>query len=223
MHKKLSESFNENYLDLNNKEEYKKNFLEFINSENISNKNEIIEWANKINSGTIQEFIQVYTEETPLCYSLNKYLRNCKIDEYDKIKYFEGPFSYALYKYANNDPKMKVNFSKVFYRKMIINQDDYELYKSHIVKIICYPSFTSTNEMDISKKNFSTSTAIHINNLKDDDIYVVLFINCKCNNSLIPTPFVNISYDSVNFEEKEFMFPPFSFFKIGKIENKTVG
>ena len=67
---------------------YKQTFLNYINSKDIDEKSSIEEWVNKINSGTVQEFIQAYTGETPLCYSLNKWLRECDQDEFDKIKYF---------------------------------------------------------------------------------------------------------------------------------------
>ena len=220
LHKKISEFFDENYSNLNYDETYKQNFVDFINSMDIEQKYTIIQWVDKINSGTVQEFIQAYTGETPLCYSLNKWLRKCDMNEFDKIKYFAGPFSYSLYKYAYNDSKMRVNYSKKFYRKMVLKSKDYEKYKNYIGELICYPAFTSTSEKDMSKYTFPTSTAIGINNIKSDDIYVVLFIDYKCNNSSYPTPCVNVSYDSVNSDEKEYIFPPFSFFKIEKVENR---
>ena len=204
LHKKISEFFDENYSNLNYDETYKQNFVDFINSMDIEQKYTIIQWVDKINSGTVQEFIQAYTGETPLCYSLNKWLRKCDMNEFDKIKYFAGPFSYSLYKYAYNDSKMRVNYSKKFYRKMVLKSKDYEKYKNYIGELICYPAFTSTSEKDMSKYTFPTSTAIGINNIKIDDIYVVLFIDYKCNNSSYPTPCVNVSYDSVNSDEKVF-------------------
>ena len=104
---------------------------------------------------------------------------------------------------------------------MVIKSEDYEKYKKNIGELICYPAFTSTSEKDMTKSTFPTSTAIEVNNIKSDDIYVVLFIDYKCNNSSYPTPCVNVSYDSVNSGEKEYIFPPFSFFKIEKVENRS--
>lgn len=220
LHKKLAEFFNENYSNMNYDYTYKNNFIDFINSQDIDNKNQIIRWINEVNSGTVTEFIQAYTGETPLCYSLNKWLRQCIPNDYEKIKYFAGPFSYSLYKYAYNDSRMRVNFSKTFYRKMVVKSKDYEKYKNYIGQLICYPAFTSTSDKDISKYTFPTPTAINVNNIKDDDVYVVLIIEYKCNNSSYPTPCINVSYDSVNAEEHEHIFPPFSFFKIEKVENR---
>ena len=41
---------------------------------------------------------------------------------------------------------MKVNFSKKFYRKMALNECDYQAYKYSIGELICFPAFTSTSE-----------------------------------------------------------------------------
>ena len=219
LHKKLSEFFDVNYSNLSYDYKYKQIFIDF-NSSNVEEKSTIVQYVNKINSGTVQEFIEAYTGETSLCYSLNKWLRNCNFDEFEKIKYFAGPFSYSLYKYAYNNSKMKVNYSKKFYRKMVLKSKDYEKYKNNIGELICYPAFTSISEKDMIKYSFPTPMAIGVNNLKSDDIYVVLYIEYKCNNSSYPTPCINVSYDSVNSNEKEYIFPPFSFFKIEKVENR---
>ena len=221
LHQKLSEFFDEKYSNLNYDRTYKQNFINFIKSMDIDGKNSIIPWVNNINSGTAQEFIQAYTGETPLCYSLNKWLRECKRDDFEKIKYFAGPFSYSLYKYAHDNSKMKVNYSKKFYRKMVISLMDYESYKNNIGKLICYPAFTSVSEKDMTKYNFPTQLAKGINNIKSDDISVILYIDYKCKNSSYPTPCINVSYDSANSGEKEYIFPPFSFFKIDKVENRS--
>jgi len=221
LHKKLSEFFDENYSDLNYDYTYKQKFINFINSTDIKEKSVIIEWVNKIKSGTVQEFIEAYTGETPLCYSLNNWLRCYNKYNFEKIKYFAGPFSYSLYKYANDNAKMKVNFSKKFYRKMVLDECDYRAYKYSIGELICFPAFTSTSEEDMTKYSLHTSRAIEINNIKSDDIYVVLIIDYKCNNSSYPTPCINVSYASVNSDEKEYIFPPFSFFKIEKVEDRS--
>ena len=100
--------------------------------------------------------------------------------------------------------KWELIIQKNFIEKWYLSHKDYEKYKNNIGELICYPAFTSTSEKDMSKYTFPTSTAIGINNIKIDDIYVVLFIDYKCNNSSYPTPCVNVSYDSVNSDEKVF-------------------
>ena len=56
------------------------------------------------------------------------------------------------------------------------------------------------------------------NNIKSEDIYVVLIIEYKCDSSSYETPCINVSYDSVNPKEKEYIFLSFSFFRITKIK-----
>ena len=224
-HSKLAEFFDENYKSLNYKTTYKNKFINFIESEIISRKSNIIDWVNRVSEGTVKQFIEAYTGETELCYSLNRWLRNLDNNQYDSIKYFAGPFSYALYQYANKNRVHGIYQSKTFYRKMTIKLSDYYLYKIFVGELICYPAFTSTSEKDISKYNFPTNIAIEVNNLSANDISVVLIIRYNCN--LIshiffsyPTPCVNASQYSVNSGEEEYIFPPFSFFKIESIEER---
>ena len=221
LHKKLSEFFDENYSNLNYDDSYKNNFINFINSMDIREKKEIIESIKNIYSGTAKEFIRAYTGDTPLCYYLNKWLQNCDMDEFEKIKYFVGPFSYSLYKYAYNDSKIKVNYSKRFYRKMTLNLEDFENYKINVGELICFPYFTSTTENDLTKFISMPEIINHQNEIKSNYIYIILIIDYKCNNSSYPTPCINASYDSIYYQEKEYIFPPFSFFRVENIESRS--
>lgn len=219
-HKKIAEFFNESYNDLNYQTSYKNAFIDFINSTNEDDKDNIIIWIKKVTSGTVKQFIEAYTGETHLCYSLNRWLRNLDEYEYNGIKYFAGPFSYAIYKYAYDKREQGIYYSKKFYRKMTIKLSDFYLYKILVGELICYPAFTSTSEKDISKYNFPTSIAIEVNKLTSNDISVVLIINYNCKNKYDSTPCVNASEYSVNSGEQEYIFPPFSFFKINKVEER---
>ena len=220
LHKKLSDFFDEKYQNLSYKSSYKNSFINFIQSLDIDDKNNIIYFTERVTSGTVKEFIEVYTGETTLCYSLNRWLRNCIENEYEKIKYFAGPFSYALYKYAHDYSEHGIYKSKTFYRKMTIKLSDYYLYKLSVGELICYPAFTSTSEKDISKYNFPTSIAIEVNGLTLNDVSVVLIIKYNCISSSYPSPCVSATQYSVNSGEEEYIFPPFSFFRINSVEEK---
>ena len=217
-HKKISEFFNSNYSPVKFDNSYKNIFNNFIDSTDLDNKYYAKEFVNRVKKGTVSEFIEAYTGENILCYSLNKWLRDCIENQYEKVKYFAGPFSYSLYKFAKEEKNNGVYHTKKFYRKMTIKISDYYLYKILEGELICYPAFTSTSEKDISKYNFPTYNAIEVNKLSPNDVSVVLIINYQCNNSSYPTPCINVSDYSVNAGEQEFIFPPFSFFKIEKIE-----
>ena len=104
---------------------------------------------------------------------------------------------------------------------MTIKLSEFCLYRMLVGELICYPAFTSTSEKDISKYNFPTNIAINVNKLSSNDISVVLIIKYHCQNSSNPTPCVNASEYSVNAGEEEYIFPPFSFFRIESINEKS--
>ena len=149
LHKGLANFFNTNYQQMNYDSSYRNIFINFIDKENIDNKEWAIKFINKVESGSVSEFIEAYTGENILCYRLNRWLRNCDSNEYGKVKYFAGPFSYALYRFAYIDKNQGVYNSKTFYRKMTIKISDFLLYKIFIGELICYPVFILTSEEDI--------------------------------------------------------------------------
>ena len=220
-HKSLAYFFNTNYYQMEYSSSYRNNFINFINKSDVDDKNYAIKLINDVKTGSVKEFIEAYTGENVLCYRLNRWLRNCDSNEYEKVKYFAGPFSYALYRYAYNNKNQGIYKSKTFYRKMTIKLSDFLLYKIYTGELICYPAFTSTSEEDMTKYNFPTSTAISVNQLTPSDVSVVLIIKYNCSSSSNATPCVNAVEFSVNAGEREFIFPPFSFFKIENVVEKS--
>ena len=217
LHSALSDFFNTSYKQMKYDSYHRNIFIEFIRNSDIDLKEYAIEFLEDVKTGIVKEFIRAYTGENILCYRLNRWLRNCDSKEYEKVKYFAGPFSYALYQYAYAKRNQGVYKSKKFFRKMTIKLSDFLLYKICTEELICYPAFTSTSEEDISKYNFPTSTAINVNDLSPNDVSVVLKINYNCKSSSNATPCINVVEYSVNEGEREFIFPPFSFFKIERI------
>lgn len=220
-HKSLAYFFNTNYYQMEYSSSYRNNFINFINKSDVDDKNYAIKLINDVKTGSVKEFIEAYTGENVLCYRLNRWLRNCDSNEYEKVKYFAGPFSYALYRYAYNNKNQGIYKSKTFYRKMTIKLSDFLLYKIYTGELICYPAFTSTSEEDMTKYDFPTSTAISVNQLTPSDVSVVLIIKYNCSSSSNATPCVNAVEFSVNAGEREFIFPPFSFFKIENVVEKS--
>ena len=220
LHKKLAYFFNTSYNTVYYDSNYRNIFIEYINNSDIAHKKDAINLLNGVKKGTAREFIVAYTGENILCYRLNRWMRECDSNQYEKVKYFSGPFSYALYHYAYTNRKQGVYASKNFYRKMTIKLSDFLLYKIFVGELICYPAFTSTSEEDITKYDFPTNTAICVNDLTPNDVSVVLNISYTCKNSSNSTPCVNAEEYSVNDGEREFIFPPFSFFKIEKVVEK---
>ena len=221
LHSGLANFFNTSYQQMKYDSYYRNIFIEFIRNSDIDLKKYAIEFIERVKTGSVKEFIEAYTGENILCYRLNRWMRNLDSNEYDKVKYFSGPFSYALYHYAYTDKNQGIYASKNFYRKMTIKISDFLLYKIFVGELICYPAFTSTSEEDITKYDFPTSTAISVNELSPNDVSVVLHIKYNCKSSSNATPCVNADKYSVNAGEKEFIFPPFSFFRIENVVEKS--
>ena len=89
---------------------------------------------------------------------------------------------------------------------MYIYPDEINLYKQSIGRVICYPSFTSTSK---GKNNFTPFQY-------DSNTEMVLLI-IETNNAKSA---ISISEFSDIPVEEEYLFVPFSFFKITKVELK---
>ena len=87
---------------------------------------------------------------------------------------------------------------------MYLNPNDIQLYNNSIGKVICYPAFTSTS---IDKNAFTP------NKYNPNDELVQLIIEQNDTKSV-----VLISELSEYQNEKEYLFLPFSFFKIKNVE-----
>jgi hypothetical protein len=87
---------------------------------------------------------------------------------------------------------------------MYLSQEDFDIYSQSIGKVICYPSFTSTSLIENS---------FIPNCVNKNDQFVRLIIEQNNSKSV-----VSISYISKFPKEKEYLFLPFSFFKIKDIE-----
>ena len=89
---------------------------------------------------------------------------------------------------------------------MHLKENDVKLYQQSVGRVIVYPSFTSTS---IGKNNFTPCTP-------DPDFQLVLLIIEQNNTKSV----VSIRDFSVFKGEEEYLFLPFSFFKITKVELK---
>ena len=89
---------------------------------------------------------------------------------------------------------------------MFLNPNDIKLYAQSIEKVICFPSFTLTS---IKKNGFIPSK----NNYKDELVLFIINQN-DSKSSVLISQFSNFP------EDEEFLFLPFSFFKIQKVELK---
>ena len=178
----------------------------FINNTNESEKEirEVFESEGNILDDNIKIYIKNYTKESFYYKYLNKFLREGNFDAFRTLSSHIAKFIFKLYDYRNKILYKQKN--SILYRRMYLNPDDIKLYQQSVDKVICYPSFTSTS---IGKNNFIPFP--HSPNTQ----LVLLIIEQNNTKSS-----VSISDFSKFPGEEEFLFLPFSFFKITKVELK---
>jgi len=174
-------------------------------------KNEIIDFFNKKTDekeSIIEPFfncvenpktyIHNYTIESFYYYYLNRFLRQGDFDSFIKLSSHISKFIYFLFEHRSKN--IEKQDKSDLYRTMIIKKEDVDLYESSIGRVICYPSFTSTS----LKKGRFTPTRSN----KEDEV-VILVIKQNDTKNVI-----SISEFSEYKGEEEYLFTPFSFFKI---------
>ena len=148
----------------------------------------------------IKSYVHNYTAESFYYRYLNKFLRDGDFESFRILSSHLSKFIFSLYDYRNKNISLHENSN--LYRKLYLSKDAINLYKISIGKIICYPAFTSTS---IIKDGFMPAP---IPNCE----LVQLIIEQNNSKSV-----VSISEFSQYPEEKEYLFLPFSFFKIVNI------
>ena len=185
------------------------NFLEKKNNEDF------FEGLKTFETNRDYEVITEYTSER-IYGKLNNWLLNLQSEAYEKIAYFIGILMYKLNDYGIQQKKMNKN-NLILYRGMCISYLDaisYQIYKG---KVICFQTFfsTTTNKKTAQefslgdnidekekKEKYQFSTMIKINNNYKEDLYPLCF---------------DISGLSEFKEEEEFLYHPYTFFRIKKI------
>ena len=174
-------------------------------------KNEIIEFFEKNTSeneytiskafncdDNFKSYIHNYTSESFYYRYLNKFLREGNFDAFRMVSSHIAKFIYSLYDFREKHIN-SINNSTL-YRKMYINKKEMDHYQSLEGEVICYPAFTSTS---LDKNGFIPTK------YNPDDVLVQLII--EPNNTKFSIPVCEYSdYPA----EKEYLFLPFSFFKI---------
>ena len=152
----------------------------------------------------INNYVSIYTNESFYYKYLNKFLREGDYEHFKILSNHISKFIYHLYDYRKKNYQNHDN--SLLFRNMYISSEEFYNYQNSLDKIICYPSFTSTSLNE---------------NFKPVEQYNELFVKIiiEQNNS---KSVVSIGELSINPEEKEYLFLPFSFFKI-KIVKEVKG
>ena len=192
-----------NCINSNDKIEKKIFLIERI--ENIKKSNDIS-----------KNIIETYIAETGIVYLVNRYLRECESNNYKLISGYISTLIYSIEYLFNKNELYGVYYDITLYRGIMLKISDICLYKISTGKLICFPGFTSTSTRKEAIKNFPTDLGKKINEL-DNQYCVIMVFNYNYKNGN-KSPVFNLS--KINPSEAEFLFPPFSFFKILKVEMK---
>ena len=151
----------------------------------------------------IDNYISNYTLESFYYKYLNKFLREGNYKSFRTLSNHISKFIYHLYEYRKKN--MNNHNQSNLYRKMYLTPEDFNIYLNSIGEVICYPSFTSTSLVE--NNSFSPSPS------NKDEQFVELIIEQNNSKSV-----VSISEISQSPKEKEYLFLPFSFFKIKDVK-----
>ena len=143
-------------------------------------------------------YIHNYTIESFYYYYLNRFLRQGDFDSFIKLSSHISKFIYFLFEHRSKN--IEKHEKSDLYRTMTLKKEDVDLYESSVGRVICYPSFTSTS---LKKGAFTPTKA----NQKDEVVNLVINQNDTKN-------VISIREYSQYKGEEEYLFTPFSFFKI---------
>ena len=150
-------------------------------------------------SDNVKNFIDTYTAESFYYRNLNLFLRTGDFNAFRTLSSHLSKFIYCLYEYREKHPK---NYNLILYRKMKISENDFNNYLNSINEVICFPSFSSTSS---DRNGFGGGNS-----------NVLLVINSNFSKSVISIEeFSNFKF------EKEYLFLPFSFFRIQSVYRKS--
>ena len=165
---------------------------------------DIFQSDNNILDNNIKKYVENYTLESFYYKNLNKFLREGNFDDFRKLSSHVAKFIFKLYDYREKHISNHKNTN--LYRRMYLKNSDVKEYEMFVNKVICYPSFTSSS---INKNGFFPTR------YNSDDELVLLIIEQNNTKST-----VLISQFSNYPGEEEYLFLPFSFFKITRVELK---
>jgi hypothetical protein len=222
---KLHEIISENYSGKQNDNSFDTaiNLLnEFINKEKYELKEEdLFSGLETFRTNDGEEIIKEYTKET-IYKDINNWLLNLDNLAYQKVSYFVGQLMYKLNDLGKtNNLGYKKNKPITLYRGMYINYLDALSYQIHKGRKICFQTFVSTSKNEEVARNFSEEEDID-ERKKEFKFCLLIKIKHQWKEEFCPLCF-NIASISNIEEEEEYLFHPYTFFKINdlKVDYKT--
>jgi hypothetical protein len=163
--------------------------------------NEVFKTDENILNDNVKTYIKNYTAESFYYRYLNKFLRQGNFEAFRILSSHIAKFVYKLYEFREKNT-LDENPDKL-YRKMYLDPEDVKIYKKSVGRVICYPAFTSTS----LNTNFTPNPY--------NDLVQLVILDIEPNNTKST---ISISKYSDYENEEEYLFLPFSFFKIKKVK-----
>ena len=215
---KLHEIISKNYKNNQNEETFNDAITllqSFINQNNYKIKgSKLFEGLKTFLSNEGEKIIYEYSNDT-IYSDFNNWLLNLSNLAYEKSGYFIGQLMHTLNEYGNkNNLGYKETKPINLYRGIYINYLDALSYQIHKGKKICFQTFLSTSKKENTAIFFSYENRRTISERKEEFKFSLLMeIDHSYKEGFFPLCFY-ISNISKYKNEEEFLFQPFTFFKI---------
>ena len=145
---------------------------------------------------------------------INKWLLNYTINSFEEVSYFTSRLMHSLNSYANTNQKYCNDNEKKLFRGANISYSSLLAYERAIGKIIVLSAFTSSSESLSFVENWAGRN--DGDKIYDGTFSVIYYITNKWENNWISNG-IDIQ-DIAQFDEKEVLFQPFSFYYVEKVE-----
>ena len=148
---------------------------------------------------------------------LNKWLMSSKMNLFEPVAYFTSRLMYSLNSYATKNNMFCEELGKKVYRGITMPYTSLLPYERVVGKKILLSAFTSTSENESVAKTWSRrkfSKEIYENNYQFSIVY---YITNNYKNNWISNG-INIQKESQFPNENEYLFLPFSFYKVTEVK-----
>ena len=162
--------------------------------------------------------IKEYTKNT-FYGDLNRWLMKGKMKYYEPVAYFTSRLMYSLNSFANKYDKYCTEDKKDLFRGAKLYYSCLLPYERAIGKIILLSGFTSTSESEKFAENWAgrgREKEVYINSMKFSVLFHITNLYKSEKNWISNS--VDIHKNSKYEKEKEFLFQPFSFYRVKKVE-----
>ena len=161
--------------------------------------------------------IKEYTKNT-FYGDLNRWLMKGKKMYYEPVAYFTSRLMYSLNTYAYKNQKFCKENEKILHRGAKLYYSCLLPYERAIDKVILFSAFTSTSESDEIAKTWAKRGKEEELFKKSSRFSVIFHIKNNYKNSQWISNSINIQSDSKYKKEKEYLFQPYSFYKVKEVE-----